>query len=89
VQLWSGRRRAQYFATRTILLGQFQAPDIQEWLTRDPGFLREPIRHNAAVIFIDLSGFTSVGERLGPDPIRDLLKDFHALVDNEAVNSGG
>src|SRR6266849_4836990 len=53
-------RSAQYFATRSKLLGQFQAPDIQEWLTRDPGFLKEPIRQNAAVIFIDLSGFTSL-----------------------------
>ncbi len=89
VQLWSGRRRAQYFATRSKLLGQFQAPDIQEWLTRDPGFLKEPIRQNAAVIFIDLSGFTSLSERLGPGPVRDLLKEFHALVDKEAVSSGG
>jgi adenylate cyclase len=30
VQLWSGRRRAHYFATRAELLEQFQAPDIQE-----------------------------------------------------------
>jgi adenylate cyclase len=89
VQLSSGRRRAQYFAARSKLLGQFQAPDIQEWLIRDPGFLKEPIRQNAAVIFIDLSGFTSLSERLGPGPIRDLLKDFHALVDKEVVNSGG
>jgi adenylate cyclase len=89
VQLSSGRRRAQYFATRSKLLGQFQAPDIQEWLIRDPGFLKEPIRQYAAVIFIDLSGFTSLSERLGPGPIRDLLKDFHALVDKEVVNSGG
>jgi adenylate cyclase len=89
VQLWSGRRRVQYFAMRSKLLGQFQAPDIQEWLTRDPGFLKEPIRQNAAVIFIDLSGFTSLSERLGPGPVRDLLKEFHALVDKEAVSSGG
>jgi len=89
VQLWSGRRRVQYLATRSKLLGQFQAPDIQEWLTRDPDFLKEPVRQNAAVIFIDLSGFTSLSEKLGPDPIRDLLKDFHALVDKEAVSSGG
>jgi adenylate cyclase len=89
VQLWSGGRRAQYFATRSKLLGQFQAPDIQEWLTRDPGFLEEPVRQDAAVIFIDLSGFTSLSERLGPDPIRELLKDFHAVVDKEAVSSGG
>jgi adenylate cyclase len=89
VQLWSGRRRAQYFAIRSELLAQFQAPDIRKWLTRDPDFLKEPVRQDAAVVFIDLSGFTSLSESLGPDRIRELLKDFHAMVDKEAVNSGG
>jgi len=64
VQLWSGRRRAQYFAIRSELLAQFQAPDIREWLIRDPGFLKEPVRQDAAVVFIDLSGFTSLSESL-------------------------
>jgi adenylate cyclase len=88
-QLWSGRRRAQYFAARSELLEQFQAPAMQEWLTRDPNFLAEPVRQNAAVVFIDLSGFTSLSEELGPDRIRELLKDFHALVDKEVVACGG
>jgi len=34
VQLWSGRRRAQYFAIRSELLAQFQAPDSG---VADPG----------------------------------------------------
>jgi len=89
VQLSSGRRRAQYFAIRSELLAQFQAPDIRKWLTRDPDFLKEPVRQDAAVVFIDLSGFTSLSESLGPDRIRELLKDFHAMVDKEAVSSGG
>jgi adenylate cyclase len=88
-QLWSGRRRATYFAARNELLEQFQAPGVQEWLTRDPNFLAEPVSQNAAIVFIDLSGFTSLSERLGPDRMRDLLKDFHALVDKEAVTCGG
>ena len=88
-QLWAGRRRAQYFAMRSELLEQFQAPAIQEWLTRDPNFLAKPVRQNAAVVFIDLSGFTSLSEQLGPDRIRELLKDFHALVDKEATACGG
>ena len=88
-QLWSGRRQAQYFATKSELLEQFQAPAIQQWLSRDPNFLAEPVRQNAAIVFIDLSGFTSLSEELGPDSIRELLKDFHALVDNEAVSRGG
>jgi len=89
LQLWSGRRQAQYFATRSELLEQFQAPAIQRWLTRDPNFLAKPVRQNAAIVFIDLSGFTSLSEQLGPDRIREVLKDFHALVDREAVTCGG
>jgi adenylate cyclase len=89
VQLWLGTRRAQYFSKRSELLEQFQAPGIQDWLTTNPNFLAEPVRQNAAIVFIDLSGFTTLSERIGPDGVRELLKDFHALVDREAVTCGG
>lgn len=89
LQLWSGRQQAQYFAARNELLERFQAPAIQKWLAGDPNFLAEPVRQDAAVVFIDLSGFTSLSEQLGPDRTRDLLKEFHALVDREAVACGG
>ncbi|HWX59326.1 adenylate/guanylate cyclase domain-containing protein [Bradyrhizobium sp.] len=89
VQLLSGRRRAQYFAMKSQLLEQFQAPVIQQWLTKNPNFLAEPVRQNAAIVFIDLSGFTSLSEALGPDRVRELLKEFHALVDREVVSCGG
>jgi adenylate cyclase len=88
-QLWSSRRRATYFAARNELLQQFQSPSVHEWLTKDPDFLAEPVSQNGAIVFIDLSGFTSLSERLGPDRIRELLKDFHALVDRETVTWGG
>jgi adenylate cyclase len=89
VQLWSGRRRASYFAAKNQLLEQFQAPGLQKWLTENPNFLAEPVSQNAAIVFIDLSGFTSLSERLGPDRTRELLKDFHALVDKATVSCGG
>jgi adenylate cyclase len=89
VQLWSGRRTAQYFHLRNQLLEQFQSPDVKKWLARDPNFLIEPMRQDAAIVFVDLSGFTSLSERLGPDAIRELLKAFHALVDKETVRHGG
>jgi adenylate cyclase len=88
-QLWSGRRHAQYFAMKSRVLEQFQAPSIQQSLTADPNFLAEPVRQNAAVVFIDLSGFTALSEELGPDRVRELLKDFHALVDREAAACRG
>jgi adenylate cyclase len=89
LQLWSGRRRAHDLAVRSDLLDQFQAPGIKQWLIRDPDFLTRPVSQNGAVVFIDLSGFTALSERLGADETRDLLKDFHALVDRAAVASGG
>jgi adenylate cyclase len=88
-QLWSGRRQAQYFAMKSRLLGEFQAPDIQEWLTRNPHFLAEPVSQNAAIIFIDLSGFTSLSEGYEPQHVQELLKGFHALVDHEVVSNRG
>ncbi|WP_035663496.1 CHASE2 domain-containing protein [Bradyrhizobium sp. Ec3.3] len=89
VQLWAGSRRTQYLTAKSRSLAQFQALAVQEWLARDPDFLSEPVRQNAAIVFIDLSGFTALSERLDPDTLRELLKAFHALVDKTAVSSGG
>jgi adenylate cyclase len=89
VQLWQNRRRAQYLTMKSELLQQFQAPALHEWLTRNPEFLLEPVHQNAAVVFIDLSGFTSLSESLGADTVRAMLKEFHALVDAEVIARGG
>jgi adenylate cyclase len=89
VQLWQNRQRAQYLAMKSELLQQFQAPSLRKWLTRNPEFLIEPVHQNAAVVFIDLSGFTSLSETVGSDTVRQMLKDFHALVDAEVVARGG
>ena len=79
----------QHLAVQNRLLEQFQTPGLQEWLTRDPDFLLAPVRQNAAVVFVDLSGFTSLSETLDPDATRGLLKEFHALVDKEVTRCGG
>ena len=89
LQLWSGRRSAQHFAAQNRLLEQFQTPGLQGWLARDPDFLLAPVRQNAAVVFVDLSGFTSLSETLDGDATRGLLKEFHALVDKQATRCGG
>ncbi|MET4387778.1 adenylate cyclase [Bradyrhizobium sp. F1.4.3] len=89
VQLWMGGRRTQYFAAKSRSLAQFQAPAVQEWLAQDPEFLAKPVRQNAAVIFIDLSGFTALSERIDPDALQDILKAFHVLIDKASVDCGG
>jgi adenylate cyclase len=89
VQLGLNRRQAQYFAMKSELLQQFQAPALREWLTRNPDFLIEPVHQDAAIVFIDLSGFTSLSETLGPNTLLEMLKRFHTLIDQEVVARGG
>jgi adenylate cyclase len=89
VQLWQNRQRAQYLAMKSDLLQQFQAPALRKWLTRNPEFLLQPVHQDAAVVFIDLSGFTALSESLGPEAVREMLKDFHALVDTEVIARDG
>jgi adenylate cyclase len=88
-QLWLGRRRAQYFADQSALLQRFHVPGLGKWLARHPDFLAEPVRMDAAVVFIDISGFTGLSQSMGPDATRDLLNEFHALVDEVVVDCGG
>lgn len=89
VQLWLNRRQAQHFAMKSELLQQFQAPALRKWLTKNPEFLLEPVHQDAAIVFIDLSGFTSLSETLGMDAVLQMLRDFHSLVDKEVVARGG
>jgi adenylate cyclase len=89
VQLWLNRRQAQYFAKKSDLLQQFQAPTLREWLSKDPDFLLVPVHRNVAVVFIDLSGFTAISETLGMDATRRLLTGFHTLIDRGVEEHGG
>lgn len=89
VQLWLGKRRAQHFARQSALLQQIQAPGLGKWLARNPGFLAQPVRQDAAVVFIDLSGFTGLSETLGPNPTRELLNGFYKVVDEEVAACRG
>lgn len=88
-QLWLGRSRAQFFATQSQLLQRVEAPGMGEWLAKHGDFLSEPVRADAAILFIDLSGFTGLSETLGPIATRELLNNFHALVGEEVTSCGG
>lgn len=89
LQIWLGRRNVERFAARSDLMRQFQVPGLRDWLIQHPDFLLQPQHQDAAVIFIDLSRFTALSETISGDVIRDLLKSFHALVDQAAVSHGG
>lgn len=88
-QIWLDRRRAQRFARQNELLQRFQAPALRDWLARDPNFLVEPVRQEAAIVFIDLSGFTGFSEVASAAAMRELLDDFYRLVEQDAEAHSG
>ncbi|MBB4478288.1 CHASE2 domain-containing protein [Rhizobium etli] len=88
-ELWLDRGRARHFAEQSALLQRIEAPGLGEWLARHPNFLATPVRQDAAVIFIDLSGFTGLSETLGPGKVSEVLSGFFEIIDEEARSHGG
>ncbi len=88
-QLWFDRRRATRFAEQSELLQRIEAPGLAEHLARDPDFLASPVHQQAAVVFIDINGFTGLSETIGPAAVRELLNGFYNLVEEEVTACGG
>jgi adenylate cyclase len=84
-ELWLDRRRADRLSAQSRILRRFQPPSLTRRLVDDPAFLVKPVRQQAAVVFIDLSGFTGLSQLLPLNETREMLRGFHALVDQEAV----
>jgi len=82
-------RVARRLAAARDALGHLLPRPIAARLAADPDFLHDPWQGEAAVMFLDLSGFTGVSERLGTARTRDFLNAFHVLVSAEAEAHGG
>lgn len=70
-------------------LERFQAPALARRIAEEPEFLREPVELDSAILFIDLSGYTGLSERLGPGKTREFLKAFHTLVVDVSGRNNG
>lgn len=88
-RLWLDHRRELARETAQAAFRRFHAPAIAERLAAAPDFLQRPHQQHAAVLFLDLSGFTGLSERLGPGPTHEILKDFHSLVEDEVTRWKG
>ncbi|MBS7698663.1 MULTISPECIES: adenylate/guanylate cyclase domain-containing protein [unclassified Chelatococcus] len=89
LRLWQERRTVRYLVGVEERLMPFQPRPIAARLTQDPAFLAEPIAQDAAVIFVDLAGYTGLSEALGAERTREVLKSFHMLVDEVVDSHGG
>lgn len=83
------RRETREVVRAEAALRQFQSPVLAERIARDPDFLREPVKQMAAILFVDLSGFTRLSEQLGLTRTREFLSQFHTLVGNKSIAQGG
>jgi len=88
-QIWLGRRSTQHYAAQSRALQRFHAPALAELLVKDPGFLARPVEQQAAVIFIDLSGFTGLSEAIGAAAVREMLNAYYARLEEPVAARGG
>jgi adenylate cyclase len=70
-------------------LTRFQSARLVEHILKNPAFLDKPARQDVAVVFLDLSGYTSVAEAMGPEWTRDLLAQYHTLIDRDVGENNG
>lgn len=83
------RRDAERHARGHEALSRFQAPAMAKLLAKDPTFLIIPQEQNAAILFVDLSGFVGLSEKYGPAKTRNILKEFHTIVVEICTSRGG
>ncbi|MBW4707190.1 adenylate/guanylate cyclase domain-containing protein [Roseobacter sp. YSTF-M11] len=83
------KRRANHGARALAALKRFQSPVLAEIIAENPAFLREPTPKTLSVLFVDLSGFTLLSEKLGPAKTQDFLKRFHQVIDDQVEGREG
>jgi adenylate cyclase len=89
MRLWMEQRISRRFASEGEVLRRFQPPRLVDVLIRDPKFLTTPVHQEAAVVFVDLSGFTGVTESLGPARTRELLAALHERIETTVADEQG
>ncbi|MBW8791917.1 MAG: adenylate/guanylate cyclase domain-containing protein, partial [Rhizobium leguminosarum] len=90
--VWRSRRlvyrRAAAEAERAALSRYFSPNLVQELSTRSRE-LAQPAVQPVAVLFADMVGFTAISERLAPDALVSLLREFHGRLVQVAFAHGG
>lgn len=85
---WAMGRAARMTRERENLL-RYVAPGLAERLARDgsPGFDRRP--QDAAVLFVDVNGFTAFAESSSPRAMTDFLAVLHRYFESVSQRHGG
>jgi PAS domain S-box-containing protein len=71
------------------LFGEYLDPRIIERLSAAGDSLDQGMRQSATIAFLDLEGFTGLGERLGPVPLVRFLNVFLSVMSEPIRRRGG
>ena len=82
-------RRRTYAERRGATLSRYVSPLAMSDLRTGEGRGTEDRTQMAAVMFVDLVGFTHASERMTPAATAQLLRRFHACVEDIARDHGG
>jgi adenylate cyclase len=78
--VWRSRqlvRRQVAAEAERAALSRYFSPNIVRELSTNAAALDRPTTQPVAVLFADMVGFTTISERLTPDALVGLLRDFH------------
>jgi adenylate cyclase len=78
--VWRSRqlvRRQVAAEAERAALSRYFSPNIVRELSTNAAALDRPTTQPVAVLFADMAGFTTISERLTPDALVGLLRDFH------------
>lgn len=70
-------------------LSRYHSPLIADFLATDDTAGLDGRPRPAAILFIDVAGFTSRSARLGPEGTARFLRDFHGRVEQTILRHGG
>jgi adenylate cyclase len=81
--VWRSRRLAHRQVAaeaQRSALSRYFSPNIVRELSTSGGALDRPTMQLVAVLFADMVGFTAISERLSPEALVELLREFHGRL---------
>ena len=76
-------------AEKSAALARYFSPDVAKELTRRPLDLGSSETREAAVLFADVVGFTTMAEQMSPEDTIRFLREFHRAASESVFAHGG
>jgi adenylate cyclase len=92
IAVWRSRllvRRQVASEAGRAALSRYFSPNLVNELSKSTSELDRPQVQPAAVLFADMVGFTAISEKLDPNALVGLLREFHGRLARLAFDHGG